>query len=92
MNAVLSLGESASGPAIHEIVEKSEGWPVSAGALYTTLDRLISQGHVEALIEEPATQQRGAKPKTFYRVTPLGQTTLDALTARRASARELTGS
>jgi DNA-binding PadR family transcriptional regulator len=84
--AVLQI-DDAYGTAIRKAIEDRTGRSVSAGALYTTLDRLERRGLVVSSWGEP-TPERGGKRKRLFRVKPAGR---DALArswrAMRAMAR-----
>jgi PadR family transcriptional regulator PadR len=65
------LGQDAYGAAIRIDVERTTGVTCSAGALYTTLDRLEEKGLIETWMGE-ATAQRGGRSKRMVRVTAKG--------------------
>jgi DNA-binding PadR family transcriptional regulator len=77
LTAVIAAGQDAYGVTIHEGVEElvSSKRNVSAGAIYTTLGRLEEKGLVESWFGD-ATQQRGGRPKKFYKVTASGASDL----------------
>ncbi len=79
--AILRLREKAEGLAVLRELEAETGASVSRGALYTTLDRLHSKGHVTWSVGE-STPERGGLPKRRYQVTPSG---VEALRASRAA-------
>ncbi len=65
--ALISLGEDAYGAAIRrEIVERT-GKEVSAGAVYTVLERLERAGLVASRVGAP-TPERGGRRRKHYRV------------------------
>jgi hypothetical protein len=66
----------AYGLSIREHIEARAGRPVSAGALYTALDRLEKRGLVSSRLGEP-TPQRGGKRKRLYTVQPAGARALE---------------
>jgi DNA-binding PadR family transcriptional regulator len=86
--AVAQLDHGYGATIRDEIVQRT-GRDVSAGAVYTTLDRLEARGLVASWWGEP-TPQRGGKRKRHYRLRPEGR---EALTrswqALRAMARGL---
>lgn len=82
MLAVLRLGDDAYGVSIRRELEKRLGRPVSFGAVYTTLDRLIEKQMVSANIGQP-THERGGRAKKFFYVEPRGHRALEE--ARRTS-------
>jgi PadR family transcriptional regulator PadR len=69
--ALLELEEDAYGAAIGREIERRTGRQVSAGAVYTALDRLASRGLVTSEVGEP-TPERGGRRKKFYRLEPSG--------------------
>ena len=73
--ALMHLGADAYGLTIREEIEARTGRPVSAGALYTALDRLEKRGLVASRLGDP-TPQRGGKRKRLYTVEPAGERTL----------------
>ncbi len=79
--------DGAYGAAIRQEIERRTGRQVSAGAVYTTLERLEARGLVASSWGEP-TPERGGKRKRHYRMRPAGR---EALTrswqAIRAMAR-----
>lgn len=85
--AVLHLDADAYGVSIRRAIEDRAGRRVSAGAIYTTLERLESRGLVTSEWGEP-TPERGGKRKRYYRLETAGR---DALSrswhAMRAMAR-----
>ncbi len=69
--AILRLKDKAYGVSIRaEILEHTRRDP-SAGALYTTLDRLEQKGMLRSRTGEP-TPQRGGRAKRYYTVTAAG--------------------
>lgn len=73
--AVLRLGENAYGVTIRgEIAECTDRAP-TAGALYTTLDRMEEKGLVRSKLGD-ATPQRGGRAKRFFKLTPAGRVAL----------------
>ncbi len=79
--------DGAYGAAIRQEIERRTGRQVSAGAVYTTLERLEARRLVASSWGEP-TPERGGKRKRHYRMRPAGR---EALTrswqAIRAMAR-----
>src|SRR5205807_3747527 len=71
LSATARLGDDAYGAAIRADVERVTGRSCSAGALYTTIDRLERKGLLQTWIGEP-TAQRGGKAKRMVRVTAKG--------------------
>jgi PadR family transcriptional regulator PadR len=73
--ALVHLGSDAYGVTIREEIEARTGRAVSAGALYTALDRLEKRGLVNSRLGDP-TPQRGGKRKRLYTVEPAGERAL----------------
>jgi PadR family transcriptional regulator PadR len=71
LSASARLGGDAYGASIRADVERVTGRGCSAGALYTTLDRLEEKGLVETWMGE-ATAQRGGRSKRMVRITAKG--------------------
>ncbi len=73
--ALVRLGADAYGVSIRADIEKRTGRTVSAGALYTALDRMEQRGLVASRLGDP-TPQRGGKRKRFYTLQPAGERAL----------------
>ena len=73
--ALIRLGADAYGVTIRQHIETRTGRAVSAGALYTALDRLETRGLVTSRLGDP-TPQRGGKRKRLYTVQPAGERAL----------------
>ena len=73
--ALVRLGADAYGVSIRAEIEKRTGRPISAGALYTALDRMEKRGLVASRLGEP-TPQRGGKRKRLYTLQPAGERAL----------------
>jgi PadR family transcriptional regulator PadR len=69
--AVLHLGETAAGAAVHEEIGRRTGRTVARGAVYVTLDRLDAKGLLSSRLDK-ATPERGGHPRRFFKVTALG--------------------
>lgn len=69
--ALVDLGDEAYGAAVGRSIEERTGRNVSAGAIYTGLDRLETRGLVESWVGEP-TAERGGRRRKHYRVTVEG--------------------
>ena len=85
LTAVLSLRDNAYGVTIHQKVQElAAPKPISAGAVYVTLDRLEDKGMVASWLSEP-TPERGGRAKRFYRLEALGERAVEdsAETAQR---------
>ncbi len=73
--ALVSLGEDAYGVRIRQEIEARAGRGVSAGAVYTALERLEGRGYVVSRVGEP-TPQRGGRRKKYYRIEAGGAAAL----------------
>jgi PadR family transcriptional regulator len=70
--ALLSLPEDqAYGVPIRDVIEQRTGRHLSAGAVYTALDRLRKKGLVSSYESAP-TPERGGRRKRLYRLEPMG--------------------
>lgn len=69
--ALLRLGEEAYGVTVRDEIEARTGRDISAGAVYTALERLESRGFVSSWFGEP-TAARGGRRKRHYRIEPAG--------------------
>lgn len=72
------LGKQGYGRAILKEVEHRLKRPVTAGAVYATLDRLEAKGLVSSELG-PGTPVRGGRPKRHYRIEPEGLRALNAV-------------
>jgi DNA-binding PadR family transcriptional regulator len=73
--ALVRLGADAYGVSVRGEIEKRTGRTVSAGALYTALDRMEQRGLVASRLGDP-TPQRGGKRKRLYTLQPAGERAL----------------
>jgi len=73
--ALVRLGADAYGVTIRGEIEKRTGRAISAGALYTALDRMEKRGLVASRLGDP-TPQRGGKRKRLYTLQPVGERAL----------------
>ena len=69
--ALLRLGDDAYGVTLRREIETRTSRVVSAGAVYTAMERLEARGFVSSAIGEP-TPQRGGKRKKHYRLQQAG--------------------
>ena len=69
-------GDAPYGASIRDAIERRTGRQVSAGAVYTTLERLEARGLVTSSWGEP-TAERGGKRKRHYRIRPAGREALN---------------
>src|SRR5215510_8364561 len=81
--------DDAYGATVWAEIERRTGRTVSAGAVYTTLDRLERRGLVRSWWGEP-TAERGGKRKRHFELRPAGREALSrSWQAIRAMARGL---
>jgi len=73
--AIVHLGDEAYGRAVLNRVEESLGRTASAGAVYSTLERLESAGMVRSRLEE-GTAVRAGRARRYYKIAPAGQQAL----------------
>ena len=89
--AILRLQADAHGVGIGRALEADAARSVSRGALYTTLDRLESKGHVRWKLA-PGGDERARLPRRAYLVTARGLAALRAAhQARMRMTRGLEG-
>ena len=69
--ALLELEDAAYGAAIGRAIESRTGRQVSAGAIYTALDRLAARELVTSEVGAP-TNERGGRRRKYYRLEPAG--------------------
>jgi DNA-binding PadR family transcriptional regulator len=69
--ALLSLDEEAYGASIRREIAARTDKDVSAGAVYTVLERLESAGLIQSWIGAP-TAERGGRRRKHYRIRPEG--------------------
>ena len=72
--AVLKLDGDAYGVRIRQEIESRTGREVSAGAIYTTLERLENRGYVTGQRDE-ISRGRG-RPRRYYELRPDGVSAL----------------
>jgi PadR family transcriptional regulator PadR len=73
--ALVRLGADAYGASLRREIEARTGRTISAGALYTALDRLETRGFVSSRLGKP-TAERGGKRKRLYTLQPAGERVL----------------
>ena len=79
--------EQAYGVPIRDVIERRTGRRISAGAIYTALDRLSARGLVSSRLGEP-TAERGGRRKRLYRLEPAGARAVAVGPARHAAAHQ----
>jgi len=73
--AVMRLGDKAYGVEIRRLIEDKTGRNISAGAVYTALNRLEQRGFVRSRVGETAPERSGQR-RRYYRVQPEGAAAL----------------
>lgn len=76
MLALVELDADAYGASVGRAIEDRTGREVSAGAIYTALDRLSQRGLVKDRVGAP-TPERGGRRRRYYRLTPEGAAALN---------------
>ena len=69
---IARLGDEAYGAALREEIDQRTGRPVSVGALYATLARLVEKGLVTQEERGRVAGQRG-RPRKYCRLTASGE-------------------
>lgn len=69
---IARLGDEAYGAALRDEIDRRTGRPVSVGALYATLARLVEKGLIEQEERGPESGQRG-RPRKYCRLTQSGE-------------------
>lgn len=69
--ALLRLDDRAYGVTIRREIEERTGRGISAGAVYTAMERLEHRGFVSSRLGEPV-RVRGGRRRRFYRLEPAG--------------------
>jgi PadR family transcriptional regulator PadR len=73
--ALVRLGANAYGMTVRREIEERTGRALSIGAVYATLERLQTKGHVRSFVGEP-TAERGGRAKRLFRIEAEGQRAL----------------
>jgi DNA-binding PadR family transcriptional regulator len=71
MLAVMRTASNAYGVTIRAELQKRLKRPVSLGAVYTTLDRLVEKGMASSYLGDP-TPERGGRAKKFFTIEARG--------------------
>jgi DNA-binding PadR family transcriptional regulator len=82
MLAVVHLGDDAYGASIRRAIEERGGRPVTIGAAYATLDRLVEKGYLKT--RDAAPSDRGGQPRRFFTITAAGVAALEEVRALQA--------
>jgi PadR family transcriptional regulator, regulatory protein PadR len=85
--AAARLGDDAYGMTIRGEIAQRTGRQVTIGAVYATLDRLVSKGLLRVSLPDPAAA--GPQARRFFRLTRAGVTALER--ARDQQARMWSG-
>ena len=89
--AVARLEHDAYGMRVRAEIEARAGRSATIGAVYATLERLVSKGHARER-DVPGGAERSGLAKRFYEITPSGKAALEdarALQARMWSGLKL---
>ncbi len=89
--SLISLGDDAYGASIRREIVGRTAREVSAGAVYTVLERLESAGLVVSRVGEP-TPERGGRRRKHYRIRADGARLLQATQERMQRMAEGLGS
>ena len=74
--AVARLAEEAYGMRVRAEIEARAGRRATIGAVYATLERLVSKGHARER-DVPGGAERSGLARRFYEITPAGRTALE---------------
>ncbi len=74
--AVLRLRPDAYGVRMRKEIEARTGRSISAGAIYTALERMERRGFVSSRLGDP-TPERGGRRKKYYQLEPAGAVALN---------------
>jgi PadR family transcriptional regulator PadR len=85
--ALVQLEDDAYGASIGRTIERRTGRLVSAGAIYTALDRLEARGLVESRVGDP-TGKRGGRRRKHYELTAAGAMSLSDTVERMRAMSE----
>jgi PadR family transcriptional regulator PadR len=74
--AVARLEDEAYGMRVREEIATRAGRRATIGAVYATLERLVSKGHARER-DVPGGAERSGLARRFYQITPAGRTALE---------------
>jgi DNA-binding PadR family transcriptional regulator len=74
--AVARLEDQAYGMRVREEIERRAGRRATIGAVYATLERLVSKGYVRET-ETPGGAERSGLARRFYGISPAGKAALE---------------
>lgn len=83
MLAIVRLADEAYGAAIRREIEARGGRPVTIGAAYATLDRLVDKGYLRCR-EVPGGPERSGSARRYFTPTPKGIAALEDVRALQA--------
>ena len=86
--AVARLEDEAYGMRVRAEIESRAGRRATIGAVYATLERLVSKGHARDTVV-PGGAERSGLARRFYAITPAGKAALEG--ARDLQARMWSG-
>jgi len=86
--AVARLEDEAYGMRVREEIERRAARRTTIGAVYATLERLVSKGYVRET-DLPGGAERSGLARRFYEITPAGKSALEE--ARDLQARMWSG-
>lgn len=86
--AVARLEDEAYGMRVRAEIESRAGRRATIGAVYATLERLVSKGHARET-DVPGGAERSGLARRFYAITPAGKAALEG--ARDLQARMWSG-
>jgi PadR family transcriptional regulator PadR len=81
--AVARLEDEAYGMRVREEIEQRAGRTATIGAVYATLERLVSKGLARET-EMPGGAERSGLARRFYEITPAGKASLEEARALQA--------
>jgi PadR family transcriptional regulator, regulatory protein PadR len=76
------LGDGAYGMTIRAEIEARTGRQVTIGAVYATVDRLVTKGYLKAM--EPDPSAAGPHARRFFRLTRAGAQALERARTQQA--------
>jgi PadR family transcriptional regulator PadR len=74
--AVARLEDDAYGMRVRAEIESRAGRRATIGAVYATLERLVSKGHARER-DVPGGAERSGLARRFYEITPAGKAALE---------------
>jgi DNA-binding PadR family transcriptional regulator len=74
--AIVHLKDDAYGASIRRQIEERGGRPVTIGAAYATLERLVEKGYLHAR-DAAGGPERAGQPKRYFSITRAGISALE---------------